>query len=33
VSPGGVQHVEWTDQTIWLTGWAVVVAECQWMRT
>jgi diaminopimelate epimerase len=31
VSPGGVQRVEWTGETLWLTGWAVVVAECQWM--
>lgn len=26
-SPGGIQHVEWTPETIWLTGWAEVVAE------
>jgi diaminopimelate epimerase len=25
-SPGGVQHVEWTPETIWLTGWAELVA-------
>ena len=24
-SPGGVQHVEWTPETIWLTGWADLV--------
>ncbi|MEO8482307.1 MAG: diaminopimelate epimerase [Acidobacteriota bacterium] len=29
-SPGGSQHVEWTDQTIWLTGWATVVGRCEW---
>jgi diaminopimelate epimerase len=30
VSPGGTQHVEWTDDTIWLTGWAAVVGRCEW---
>jgi diaminopimelate epimerase len=30
VSPGGSQHVEWADETIWLTGWATVVARCEW---
>lgn len=30
-SPGGTQHVEWTDQTIWLTGWADVVASMAWL--
>jgi diaminopimelate epimerase len=33
VAPGGAQHVEWTNETIWLTGWAVVVAECRWLQT
>ncbi len=33
VSPGGTQHVEWTDETIWLTGWAEVIGEAvQWVR-
>lgn len=26
-SPGGTQHVEWTPDTIWLTGWAEMVGE------
>ena len=26
ISPGGTQHVEWTDEGIWLTGWAEIVA-------
>lgn len=26
-SPGGTQHVEWTPETIWLTGWAELVAH------
>jgi diaminopimelate epimerase len=31
-SPGGTQHVEWTDETIWLTGWAELVGEVSWWR-
>ena len=27
IAPGGTQRVEWTAETIWLTGWAEVVAE------
>jgi diaminopimelate epimerase len=27
VSPGGSQRVEWTDQGLFLTGWAEVVLE------
>lgn len=30
-APGGVQRVEWTDETIWLTGWAELVAEVDWL--
>jgi diaminopimelate epimerase len=33
VSPGGTQHVEWTDETIWLTGWAEMIGQAeQWVR-
>lgn len=33
VSPGGIQHVEWTDETIWLTGWAEMIGHAeQWVR-
>jgi diaminopimelate epimerase len=33
VSPGGTQHVEWTDETIWLTGWAELIGTAeQWIR-
>ena len=33
VSPGGTQRVEWTDQTIWLTGWAEVIGTIEaWTR-
>jgi diaminopimelate epimerase len=31
-SPGGSQRVEWTDETIWLTGWAELVGEFRWWR-
>jgi diaminopimelate epimerase len=30
ISPGGLQRVEWTENTIWLTGWAEVVAGIDW---
>ena len=29
-SPGGTQHVEWTDRGIWLTGWAELVGSVGW---
>jgi len=31
IAPGGAQQVEWTDETIWLTGWAEVIAEVEWL--
>lgn len=31
-SPGGSQRVEWTPDTIWLTGWAEIVADATWHR-
>jgi diaminopimelate epimerase len=31
VSPGGAQRVEWTDDGLFLTGWAEVVAEVSWL--
>jgi diaminopimelate epimerase len=30
VSPGGTQRVEWTDEAVWLTGWAELVAAAEW---
>jgi diaminopimelate epimerase len=30
VSPGGTQRVEWTDEGLFLTGWAEVVADISW---
>jgi diaminopimelate epimerase len=29
-SPGGVQRVEWREDGVYLTGWAEVIAECEW---
>jgi diaminopimelate epimerase len=31
VSPGGTQRVEWTDEGLFLTGWADLVAEATWL--
>jgi diaminopimelate epimerase len=30
-SPGGVQRVEWTDDGLFLTGWAELIAEAAWL--
>jgi diaminopimelate epimerase len=30
-SPGGSQRVEWTTEGLYLTGWAEVVAEVNWL--
>jgi diaminopimelate epimerase len=32
VSPGGAQRVEWTDEGLFLTGWAELIAEATWLR-
>ena len=29
-APGGRQLVEWTEEQLWLTGWAEVVADIDW---
>lgn len=31
IAPGGAQRVDWTDETIWLTGWAEVIAEIDFL--
>jgi diaminopimelate epimerase len=31
ISPGGAQRVEWTDEGIWLTGWAELIATGEWL--
>jgi diaminopimelate epimerase len=30
-SPGGTQRVEWTDEGLFLTGWAELIAEASWL--
>ncbi len=30
IAPGGIQHVEWTADTIYLTGWAEIIADIEW---
>jgi diaminopimelate epimerase len=32
VAPGGTQRVEWLDEGVFLTGWAEVVCEGEWLR-
>lgn len=31
MSPGGAQRVEWTDDGVFLTGWAELIAEARWL--
>jgi diaminopimelate epimerase len=33
VAPGGAQLVEWTDEAVYLTGWAEVICQGQWLRS
>lgn len=32
VAPGGSQRVEWRDDNVYLTGWAEVLCEGEWIR-
>jgi diaminopimelate epimerase len=32
IAPGGTQRVEWTEDSIWLTGWAELVATMEWWQ-
>ncbi len=32
IAPGGAQRVEWLDEGVYLTGWAEVVCEGEWLR-
>jgi diaminopimelate epimerase len=32
VAPGGTQRVEWREDGVYLTGWAEVVCEGEWLR-
>jgi diaminopimelate epimerase len=31
IAPGGIQHVEWNDNGVYLTGWAEIVLEGTWL--
>jgi diaminopimelate epimerase len=31
IAPGGTQRVEWHEDGVYLTGWAEVVLEGQWL--
>jgi len=33
IAPGGTQRVEWTDDGVYLTGWAEVLCQGEWLRT
>jgi diaminopimelate epimerase len=33
VAPGGSQLVEWTDAGVYLTGWAEIICEGEWLRS
>ena len=32
IAPGGAQRVEWTPESVFLTGWAEVLCEAEWLR-
>jgi diaminopimelate epimerase len=32
VAPGGTQHVEWTAEGVFLTGWAEMIVDGHWLR-
>ena len=32
VAPGGAQRVEWDEDGLFLTGWAEIVAQCEWLK-
>ena len=31
IAPGGAQRVEWRDDSVYLTGWAEVICEGEWL--
>ena len=31
-APGGTQRVEWLTKSVYLTGWAEVLCEVEWLR-
>jgi hypothetical protein len=32
IAPGGVQRVEWREDSVYLTGWAEVLFDGEWRR-
>jgi len=32
IAPGGQQRVEWRDEAVYLTGWAEILFEGEWLR-
>ena len=32
IAPGGQQRVEWGDESVFLTGWAEVIVDGEWVR-
>ncbi len=32
VAPGGTQHVEWRDDSVYLTGWAEIICDGVWLK-
>jgi diaminopimelate epimerase len=32
IAPGGAQHVEWRDDSVYLTGWAEILFDGEWLR-
>jgi diaminopimelate epimerase len=32
IAPGGTQRVEWRDDSVYLTGWAEVLFDADWLR-
>jgi diaminopimelate epimerase len=33
VAPGGAQRVEWREDSVYLTGWAEILFDGEWLRT
>jgi diaminopimelate epimerase len=31
IAPGGAQRVEWEAESVYLTGWAEVICEGEWL--
>jgi diaminopimelate epimerase len=32
IAPGGAQRVEWLEDSVYLTGWAEVLCQGDWLR-